>query len=93
MWYPTHAELIAAGVTIIQYREKHKKWRAKYEEAKAIRKAVQWTLENGFVTKDIDPINFYFTSTIGELVCDHIAQRIPGEVNKANIEIRKSTII
>ena len=29
-------ELIAAGVTIIQYREKHKKWRAKYEEAKAI---------------------------------------------------------
>jgi 3-isopropylmalate dehydrogenase len=45
------------------------------------------------VTKDIDPVNFYFTSTIGELVCDHIAQRIPGEVNKANIEIRKSTII
>ena len=28
--------LIEAGVTIIQYREKHKKWRAKYEEAKAI---------------------------------------------------------
>ncbi|MFR6643963.1 MAG: thiamine phosphate synthase, partial [Megasphaera sp.] len=28
--------LIAAGVTIIQYREKHKKWRAKYEEASAI---------------------------------------------------------
>ena len=28
--------LIEAGVTIIQYREKHKKWRAKYEEAKII---------------------------------------------------------
>ncbi len=64
-----------------------------HEEAASIRRAVEWTLQHGFVTKDIDPVNFYFTSTIGELVCDHIAQRIPGEVNKANIEIRKSTII
>lgn len=29
-------ELIAAGVKIIQYREKHKTWREKYAEAKAI---------------------------------------------------------
>lgn len=29
-------ELIAAGVQIIQYREKHKTWRQKYAEAKAI---------------------------------------------------------
>jgi 3-isopropylmalate dehydrogenase len=64
-----------------------------HEEAASVRNAVEWTLQNGFVTKDIDPVNFYFTSTIGELVCDHIAQRIPGEVNQANIEIRKSTII
>jgi 3-isopropylmalate dehydrogenase len=64
-----------------------------HAEAAAIREAVQWTLENGFVTKDIDPVNFYFTSTIGELVCDHIAHKIPGVVNKANIELRKSTII
>lgn len=64
-----------------------------HEEAGCVRTAIAWTLQHGFVTKDIDPVNFYFTSTIGELVCDHIAQRIPGEVNKANIEIRKSTII
>lgn len=64
-----------------------------HAEAASIREAVQWTLENGFVTKDIDPVNFYFTSTIGELVCDHIAHKIPGVVNKANIELRKSTII
>jgi 3-isopropylmalate dehydrogenase len=63
------------------------------EEAKRVRDAVNWTLQNGFVTKDIDPVNFYFTSTIGELVCDHVAQKIPGDVNKANIELRKSTII
>jgi 3-isopropylmalate dehydrogenase len=63
------------------------------KEAEAVRLGVEWTLVNGFVTKDIDPINFYFTSTIGELVSDYVANRIPGGVNKANIELRKSTII
>ena len=63
------------------------------EEAELIREAVNWTLQNGFVTKDIDPVNFYFTSTIGELISDYIANRIPGRVNKENIELRKSTII
>jgi 3-isopropylmalate dehydrogenase len=62
-------------------------------EAEAVRFGVEWTLVNGFVTKDIDPINFYFTSTIGELVSDYVANRIPGGVNQANIELRKSTII
>jgi 3-isopropylmalate dehydrogenase len=64
-----------------------------YEEAKVIREAVGWTLNNGFVTKDIDPINSYFTSTIGELITDHIVGRVPGEINRKNIELRKSTII
>lgn len=63
------------------------------EEANAIRQAVNWTLENGFVTKDIEPIDFYFTSTIGELISDYITNKIPGKVNKENIELRKSTII
>jgi len=62
-------------------------------EADLIREAVNWTLMNGFVTKDIDPINFYFTSTVGELITDYISNRIPSEINKANIELRKSTII
>ena len=46
-------------------------------------------LENGFVTKDIDPINFYFTSTIGELISDYIWQ--PDSTVKSikdNIELR-----
>ena len=63
------------------------------EEASVVREAVEWTLANGFVTKDIDSINFYFTSTIGELVSDYISNKIPGGVNKENIELRKSTII
>jgi 3-isopropylmalate dehydrogenase len=63
------------------------------KEAAIVRDAVEWTLINGFVTKDIDSINFYFTSTIGELISEYVANRIPGEVNKENIELRKSTII
>lgn len=63
------------------------------KEADLVREAVSWTLQNGFVTKDIDTINFYFTSTIGELICDYVANRIPDGVNKENIELRKSTII
>ncbi|HSC53200.1 MAG TPA: 3-isopropylmalate dehydrogenase [Phnomibacter sp.] len=62
-------------------------------EATIIRDAVAWTLENGFVTKDIDPINFYFTSTIGDLICDYIQGKVIEIVNKGNIELRKSTII
>jgi len=63
------------------------------EEADLVREAVEWTLENNFVTKDIDPVNFYFTSTIGELLCDYVSGKIPGSIKKENIELRKSTII
>lgn len=63
------------------------------EEAGLVREAVNWTLQNGFVTKDLDPVNFYFTSTIGELISDYVSGKIPGSVKKENIELRKSTII
>ncbi|MDB5231232.1 MAG: leuB [Chitinophagaceae bacterium] len=63
------------------------------DEAKLVQEAVLWTLENKFVTKDIDPINFYFTSTIGDLVCDYISNNIPGVLHSDNIVLRKSTII
>lgn len=63
------------------------------DEATLVREAVEWTLENNFVTKDIDPVNFYFTSTIGELLCDYVSGKIPGSIKKENIELRKSTII
>lgn len=63
------------------------------EEASVVREAVNWTLVNNFVTKDIDPVNFYFTSTIGELISDYVSGKIPGSIKKENIELRKSTII
>jgi len=63
------------------------------KEAMHVRDGVLWTLQNNFVTKDIDSINFYFTSTIGELVADYVSNKITGEVNQGNIELRKSTII
>ncbi|MCZ2458866.1 MAG: 3-isopropylmalate dehydrogenase [Chitinophagales bacterium] len=62
-------------------------------EATLIREAANWTLLNGFVTKDLDPVNFYFTSTIGELICDYVGGKIPGSIKKEYIELRKSTII
>jgi 3-isopropylmalate dehydrogenase len=64
-----------------------------HEEAGLVRDGAVWTISNGFVTKDIDPINSYFTSTIGELISDYVANRIPRDVNQSNIELRKSTII
>ncbi|MEO6456445.1 MAG: 3-isopropylmalate dehydrogenase [Ginsengibacter sp.] len=63
------------------------------EESSLVRKAVEWTLLHAMVTKDIDPINFYFTSTVGDLICDYVGGRIPGSINKGNVELRKSTII
>lgn len=62
-------------------------------EAEVVRNAVEWLLNNNFVTKDIDPINFYFTSTVGDLIGDFVGNRIPGVVHKENIELRKSTVI
>lgn len=64
-----------------------------HEEAALIRNAVEWTLSNGFVSRDIDTINSYSTSTIGDLIRDFIENRIPSNVNKNNISLSKSTII
>jgi len=64
-----------------------------FSEAKAITNAVEWTLQNGFVTKDIDPVNSYFTSTIGELVSEYISNDIPQNFNAKNIALGQATII
>jgi 3-isopropylmalate dehydrogenase len=64
-----------------------------HEEAKLIREAVDWTLMHGFVSKDIDPVNSYSTSTIGDLVRDYVENRIPSTINRNNITLSKSTII
>jgi 3-isopropylmalate dehydrogenase len=63
------------------------------EEASLVRSAVEWTLSHGFVTKDIDSINSYSTTTVGDLVRDFIENRIPSDINRNNITLSKSTII
>ena len=63
------------------------------EEATLVREAVNWTLANGFVSKDIDPVNFYFTSTIGDLISDYVRTNDHEKINSENVQIRKSTII
>lgn len=62
-------------------------------EAAHIRKAVDWTMENGFVTRDIDPVNSYATSTVGDLVADFITNELPATINKKNLKLGKTTII
>lgn len=63
------------------------------KEATLVRDGVKWTLANGFVSKDIEPVNFYFTSTIGDLISDYIRSTYHERINTENIQIRKSTII
>jgi len=63
------------------------------QEAARVREAVEWTLTNGFVTRDIDPVNAYNTSTLGELITEFIHGNIPGSVRRSNMEFSKSTII
>jgi 3-isopropylmalate dehydrogenase len=62
-------------------------------EAALVRDGVKWALSNGFVTKDIDSVNFYFTSTIGDLISDYVRSNDHEKVNVENIYLRKSTII
>jgi len=63
------------------------------KESELVREAVAWALSNGFATKDIDPINYYTTSTIGEIISDYILGNISGPVKKENFDLRRSTII
>ncbi|MFT3746899.1 MAG: 3-isopropylmalate dehydrogenase [Agriterribacter sp.] len=62
-------------------------------EADLVREAVDWTLKHNFVTKDIDPVNFYLTTTIGELIVEFVSNKVPGDIQQADVELRKSTII
>lgn len=63
------------------------------EEGEQVRKAVEWTMKNGFVTSDIDPVNSYTTSTVGDLVTHCINNELPGSINTKNLKIGKTTII
>ena len=63
------------------------------EEAALVQNAIGWALSNGFVTRDIDPVNNYSTSTIGDLIKDYIENRVPSAIHNNNKTLNKSTII
>ncbi|WP_026768384.1 3-isopropylmalate dehydrogenase [Asinibacterium sp. OR53] len=63
------------------------------EEAVAVREAVDWTLANGFVSKDIDPVNNYTTTAIGDLITEHIERNADANRRSNNASLNRSTII
>jgi 3-isopropylmalate dehydrogenase len=62
-------------------------------EASIVREAVDWCLSNKFVSKDIDPLNSYSTSAIGDLICEYIEKQVTGEGHVHHERLHKSTII
>ncbi len=89
---------ILSAMMLLEYLELH-------DEAELVRQAVQWSLTNGFVAKDLNPANYYATSVIGDVISDIISNRIPNahfqdkhqavlsSSQMENIAIGKSTII
>jgi 2-polyprenyl-6-methoxyphenol hydroxylase-like FAD-dependent oxidoreductase len=63
------------------------------EEANSVRTAVDWCLNNGFVTKDIDTNNSYTTTAIGDMVAEFIERHAKGEKHPIHERLHKSTII
>lgn len=63
------------------------------KEANLVREAVSWCLNNGFVTKDIDPMNSYTTTAMGDMICEYIDRQVKGEAHVHHDRLHKSTII
>ena len=66
---------------------------AMQKEASIVREAVDWCLSNKFVSKDIDALNSYSTSAIGDLICEYIEKQVTGEGHVHHERLHKSTII
>jgi len=62
-------------------------------EANIVREAADWCLSNKFVSKDIDPVNNYTTTAIGDLICEYIERNAKGEGHVHHDRLHKSTII
>ena len=62
-------------------------------EASIVRAAVDWCLTNKFVSKDIDALNSYSTSAIGDLICEFIEKQVTGEGHIHHARLHQSTII
>jgi 3-isopropylmalate dehydrogenase len=63
------------------------------EEAQLIQKAVEWTLQSGYVTVDINPEHAFGTAAVGEMVKDFVLNKTFSDQNMSNILLNQSTII
>lgn len=62
-------------------------------EANAVRDAVNWSLANGAVTRDLDPNNYYPTSVVGSVICQHIREDDMDKDRLLNTVMKASIII
>lgn len=64
-----------------------------HEEANAIERAVEKSLELGITTEDINTNKAFTTSKVGDFIADFIANQEDSNLNFKNIHIGQSTII
>ncbi|CAL2084392.1 3-isopropylmalate dehydrogenase [Tenacibaculum sp. 190524A02b] len=64
-----------------------------HEEAAAIERAVQKSLDLGVTTEDINPENPFSTSKVGDFIEDYIQNEDDSDVNFKNLHMGQSTII
>lgn len=62
------------------------------EEASSVMEAIQWAMDKGVVTKDLNPDSYFPTSIVGELIASHIENDIDHISEKYRI-FNQSTII
>lgn len=64
-----------------------------FEEATLVRRAVSWTLENGFVTRDLNPEQYHSTSSVGQYIENYILHNESDKTLLKHILLTQSTII
>ncbi|MGB1042661.1 MAG: 3-isopropylmalate dehydrogenase [Tenacibaculum sp.] len=64
-----------------------------HEEASAVERAVEKSLELGITTEDIKNENSYATSKVGDFIADYIQNQEDSNLNFMNIHAGQSTII
>jgi 3-isopropylmalate dehydrogenase len=62
-------------------------------EAEQVRLAVKWSMDNSFVTVDLDPVNFQNTSVVGDLIAAHLQDHPSPTMDQQVVHLGKSSII
>ncbi|WP_136465650.1 3-isopropylmalate dehydrogenase [Flagellimonas onchidii] len=64
-----------------------------FEEAMAVREAVDKSLKKGIMTPDLDSNSQYGTNQVGDFIAENIVESDDFNMNDENIDLGKSTII